>query len=102
MAECVLSGQRLDPAHARGHARLGEDLEKPDLAGVGSVGASAELLAELADADHPDALAVFLLEDGHGPFRQALLQAHLPDHDGIVLPDALVDQGLHAGDLLGR
>ena len=62
--------------------------------------AAAELPAEIADGHEPDPLAVFLFENGHGAFPEALFERRLFDMDGEVLPDLLIDEALDPADLL--
>ena len=94
------AGHGLDAAHARGDARLGDDLEHAQLARGVDVDAAAELLAEVADADDPDGLPVLLLEDGRGTLADAFLERRHPSRERHVGPDPVVDDLLDAPDLL--
>ena len=59
--------ERLDAAHAGGHATLLHDREQADVAGGAAVRAPAQLHAEVRDRDHADGVAVLLAEERHRP-----------------------------------
>ena len=52
-------------ARAGRHALLADDLEQADLAAVVQVRAAAQLLAELADRDHPHDVRILLAKEHH-------------------------------------
>jgi len=92
---------RFDPAHARGHAALGDELEEPDLPRVAAVGAAAQLLAEGVDLDDADFLPVLVAEEGQRALLHRLGDAHDLRLHRRVGPDPLVDDGLHFLQLAG-
>src|SRR5213594_1834225 len=92
---------RFDPAHARGHATLGDELEKPDLSGVAAVGPAAELLAERIDFDDADFLPVLVAEEGQRAFLHRFGDPHDLGLHRRVGSDPLVDDGLHLLQLAG-
>src|SRR5690606_14553302 len=77
-----LAGYRLDAPHARGHAALGNDLERADLAAVIHMRAAAKFETVVADAHHPHDVAVLLAEQGFGASPAGFLQRHFLPRDG--------------------
>src|SRR5439155_4873374 len=84
----------LEPADARGHRALLGHLEEADLSRGVEMGPAAQLRGELADPDDPDAPAVLLAEEGHGPQAEGLVEVRLERIDGEVLAHHLVDEAL--------
>src|SRR4051812_34874284 len=84
-------GDGLDPAHPGADAPLAGDEEAADLSACPGVGAAAQLEAVVLDADRPDRLAVFLVEEGVRAALDRLGHAHECDGDGSVLADDAVD-----------
>ena len=98
--ERIVASNGFDAAHASGHAALGHDLEQADVAGAGHVGAAAEFARE-ADIQHAHGVAVFLAEQRHGAALDRVVIGHDLRHGGLVGQDLSIDDGFHAGDLLG-
>src|SRR5256885_11771466 len=73
--ERALAGGRLDAAHARSDAALGDDLEEADVAGAGDVRAPAQL-ARGADVQNPHLVAVLLAEQGHATAFDGVVELH--------------------------
>ena len=95
------SGDGLDPADVRGARTLGEDLEDPDLGGVGDVGAAAELARDALDLDDPDPVAVLLAEQRHRAEAFGLGPVHLDRADRRALLDPAVDPLADRGEVVG-
>ena len=101
----IFTGSGPDPAHPSGHRALVDDLEHADIAGIGDMGAAAELdrigerLARqgAAHRQHPHLVAVFLAEHGDGAAGDRVLLAHQLGFDRGVGADAVVDRGLDRG-----
>src|SRR5262249_20236026 len=54
------------------------------------------------DDHYPYGVAIFFAKERHGAELQCLLLWHLPDDDGDILPDLLIDEGFDCGDLVFR
>ena len=65
------------------------------------MGAAAELLGEVFDADDTDGLAVFLAEQHHGAEVLGLFDAHDFRLDGDIRKDDLIDPGLDRFEFVG-
>ena len=87
--------QGLDPADTCRDAVLGQDFEGRDDAGIGHMGAAAELHGKVSHLHHPDLLAVLLAEEGHGPGLPGILDAHHLRHYREIGRNLLIDDFLH-------
>ena len=96
--ERALAGGRLDAAHARSDAALGDDLEEADVAGAGDVRAPAQL-ARGADGQNPHLVAVLLAEQGHGTAFDGVVELHDARRSRLVSENFRVDHRFDAADL---
>ena len=91
------AGHRLHPPHASGYAGLRPELEQADVAGPADVGAAAQFGREIAHAQHPHPVAVFLSEKGQRALFDRLAEGRFPAaHLGVrphVGVDAVFDLG---------
>jgi len=90
VAQRAEARERLDASHARSDAGLGQDLEQADVSGRTSVCAAAEFRREVAKLDYAHDVAVFLVEDCHGPGLDRLGVRHFAHAGGRVLLDPTV------------
>ena len=97
----VVAGDRLDAAHARGHAALGDNLEQPDVAGALHMRTAAQLAAA-ADVEHAHFVAILLAEQHHRAGFLRLVYGHHASLRGSVREDLGVHDRLDLRDLLGR
>ena len=70
-------GQRLKASDVRADRPLTDDLDHPDVAQGGDVGATAELQRVRTSLQHSNCLAVLVAEKGDGPHRFGLLTGDL-------------------------
>ena len=96
----LAAGHGLDAAHAGLDRALGEDHERPDLAGAPAVGAAAQLGRVAADVDDAHLVVVLLAEERHDAARPGRLEVLDRGAEGRVLDDLLVDQALDLLELL--
>ena len=97
----IAAGDSLDTADAGSNRTLADDLEAADLSGVLDVGAAAELGGPALNINNADDLAVLLAEQSHSAQLLGLFDGHLLDSDVHRLEDLVVDDLLHADQLLG-
>ena len=78
--------------------------EDADLAGLGDVGAAAELARDrdAVDLDHPHPVAVLLAEQRHRAEALGLVAGRHDGVNAVVVGDPAVDPVLDAVDVLGR
>src|SRR5206468_3404006 len=86
-----LPRHRLDAAHARRDAALGNDEELADVAGAAAVRAATQLLRVAGNRHDADALSVLLTEEGDRPSTDRLVVSPLRLVHGGVDQDLLVD-----------
>ena len=97
----IAAGDSLDTADAGSNRGLADDLEAADLSGVLDVGAAAELGGPALNINNTDDLAVLLAEQSHSAQLLGLFDGHFLDGDVHRLEDLVVDDLLHAEQLLG-
>src|SRR5207237_7596914 len=95
------TGSELYPADPGADAAVGPDQRQPDLAGALQVGSATELPGPVPKGDHPDSVAVLLVEEGHRPAGHRLVERELLDPPLQVGPDPRVEQSGNPLDLLG-
>ena len=78
------AGQRGDAPRARRHALFADDLENADLGAVVQMRAAAKLLAELADRDHADHVAILFAEEHRRPGVAGFGQRHFDVADRLA------------------
>src|SRR5665648_371033 len=100
MLECVETGDGFNPPQIGADAALGHGLDEPDLAGARDMSPAAELLAEVADFQHSDDLAVLLTEQGGDAELPSGSQRGFVVPDGVVLHHLVVRQLLDAAQRL--
>ena len=91
VTKTLKAGHCFDTAHTACDRRFGRDQKDPDLAGPVTVRASAQLLAELGNIDHPDLPPVFIAKKSEGAFLLRVLDTFDAFLNGKVLNDPLVD-----------
>src|SRR5690606_28836706 len=95
------TGDRLDAAHAGGHAAFADDLEQADVTGARDVGTATQLDGEAAaHGQHAHALAVFLTEQRHGTLGLGGLDVGFLDFHRGVATDLGVDHFFQLAQLL--
>ena len=89
-----IAGDGFDAPHARGHAPLGDDEERSNLAGSADVRATAQLLGESGNLDHPHDVAVLLAEERHGALLdRRLIRLDLGCHRDVARNLVVDDRG---------
>ena len=107
------AGHRLDAAHARGDAAIGDARDQPDIAGAPHMRAAAQFhrpaervaaaaVRILAHRDHANLVAVFLAEQSPRAGSPRVVERHQPRRHRRVLQHIVVGDVLDLLDLLGR
>src|SRR5690606_21950981 len=89
--ERALPRHGLDAPDARCNAALGDDLEETDIARAAHVRAAAELGREVAEPEHPHAIAVLVAEERERAGGDRLVVRHLANLRVDVAANLVVD-----------
>jgi hypothetical protein len=81
------SGNRLDPAYARGDSPLSPELEESDLPGAPYVSPAAKFDGGVSHEDDSHDIAVLLRKESHRTQRECVGIGHAPCGHGDVVPD---------------
>ena len=95
-----LAGDDFNSPQPAADASLPQNDGRPDFRRVVHVGAATQLLAEVADGNHPHLVAILLAEDHHRAGLARLFERHHPPDDLVVRQNVLVDALLYLTALL--
>ena len=107
----MISGQRLDAAHAGGNRAFAGDRNQSDVAGAPDMGAAAQfdrpaervaavLAVALAHRDHAHLVAVFFAEQRPRAGLARVVHRHQPRGDFVVLQHDIVGDVLDAAQFV--